>query len=135
MFTDEQEVALKGYVLRASDIYFGVTPKEVRKIVVDFAVKLNVRFPIAWRSSEMAGEDWFTAFMKRHPRLSIRRPQATSLARCIGFNRETVAAFFCLLKSVLDKNKFQAHQIWNMDETGMSTTHHPRKIVSRRGFK
>ena len=59
-------------LLKASDIYIGLSSREVRR----FASKRN--FPPTWAKCEMAGADWFTGFLKRHPSLSKRKPQATS---------------------------------------------------------
>jgi hypothetical protein len=49
--------------------------------------------PDSWSKNKKAGPDWFTAFIKRHQELSIRKPQPTSLARATAFNRTTVAEF------------------------------------------
>lgn len=66
----------------------------------------------------MAGRDWFTQFMHRHQDLSIRAPQATSLARAIAFNRHIVAEFFDKLGYLMNKHKFPPELIFNFDECG-----------------
>lgn len=50
--------------------------------------------PAGWRDNCMAGKDWMYGFMKRHENLSLRAPEATSIARAQGFNREAVGQFF-----------------------------------------
>ena len=54
----------------------GLTTAEVRRLVFDFALKMNIphRFN---NENKMAGLDWLSGFLLRHPELTIRKPQAT----------------------------------------------------------
>ncbi|XP_046972346.1 uncharacterized protein LOC124539067 [Vanessa cardui] len=83
----------------------------------------------------MAGEVWLRSFMKRHPVLSLRLPQPTSIARATSFNRINVQLYFQNYTSVVDKYKLQAKDIWNVDETGITTVQKPDRVIARRGQK
>ena len=55
--------------------------------------------------------------------------------RVSGFNPTTVNQFFDNLTVVLQRNKFGPGDIWNADETGITTVQKPRRIVAKRGMK
>lgn len=135
MFTLEQEFLLSEYLKTAADVYFGLSSKEVRKFAYQYAKANLIKIPESWKENEMAGPDWFYYFMKRHPSLSLRTPEATSLARATSFNKTNVSRFFALLKSVLEKYKFEPQDIYNIDETGITTVQKPDRVVARKGFK
>lgn len=83
----------------------------------------------------MAGEDWVSGFLKRNQNISLRKPEATSLSRVVGFNKTDVDLFFGNLNQVMTANKFLSNRIYNMDETGISTVQKPGKILGPKGQK
>ncbi|KAJ8966940.1 hypothetical protein NQ314_003217 [Rhamnusium bicolor] len=50
VFTSEQETQLSDYVKKAANIYFGLSPKEVRRMAFVFASSLNLRMPQNWKN-------------------------------------------------------------------------------------
>jgi len=135
VFNDLQEATLERYLLNASFIYFGLTPKDVRRLAFECAERFGITMPQSWTQNGCAGVDWFELFMRRHPNLSIRTPEATSLSRATSFNRTNVGLFFSKLGEVMDRCKFDPNDIWNVDETGITTVQKPSKTVGAKGVK
>ena len=135
IFSEAQESEIESYIKKAADIYFGLSPKDVRVSAFQCAEKFNIKMPSTWEEKECAGSDWLNGFLKRHPSLSIRVPEPTSLARVTSFNRENVKNFFYKLAEVMDRYKFMPNDIWNVDETGVSTVQKPNKVVALKGVK
>jgi hypothetical protein len=94
VITDAEEENLENCLKRASDIYCGLTAREVRKFAFESAVTLNIQFPQRWKDMKMAGAELFTKFLKRHKTLSVRKPEAASISRASSFNKTEVSAFF-----------------------------------------
>lgn len=109
--------------------------KDVRKLAYEFALKLNLKLPPYWTKHELAGADWFSNFLKRNNTLSIRQPEAISISRTMNFNPMNVTLFMDKYESVLVKYKFDTHEVYNLDETGITTVQNPGKIVAQKGKK
>ncbi|CAF4872085.1 unnamed protein product [Pieris macdunnoughi] len=135
VFSKEQEEELSKYIIRCADIYFGLATKEVRKLAFELTTKYNIKRPATWVENNMAGEEWFRSFMNRNPSLSVRVAQATSLSRATSFNKTNVEAFYDNLQTVLDRHTYEPQDIYNVDETGVTTVQRPDKVVARRGIR
>jgi hypothetical protein len=59
--------------------------------------------------------------MKCQADLSVRRPQATSVARVLSFTRKAASRLLELLKQLMEQHKFSRDRIYNCDETRIST--------------
>ncbi|XP_011860377.1 PREDICTED: tigger transposable element-derived protein 6-like, partial [Vollenhovia emeryi] len=128
----EMEEILAQHLVNLESCFFGLTATEFRKLAFELAEKFQLphRFN---KEKKIAGKKWYYRFMKEHPTLSLRVPEPTSMARSKGFNKERVNEFFDKYEEILDRYKFAAHQIYNMDETALSTVHKPSKVVAQKG--
>lgn len=136
IFTHTQEELLVEYVKKAAAIYHGVTFAALKSLAHDFARANNVKTPESWVENDKAGDGWTQSFMKRHSELSLRVPEATSLKRMSNFNKENVSEFFNNLEDVLSRDGgFGPGQIWNIDETGLTTVQKPTRIIAQKGAK
>ncbi|KAB0790097.1 hypothetical protein PPYR_15584 [Photinus pyralis] len=135
IFTDNQEVELANYAADSAKLYFGLTTKDLRQLAYQFAVTNGIPVNQVWKDNHMASKDWLLGFLKRNKDLSIREPEATSLSRATAFNRHNVNLFFNNLGSVYEKYKFEFHNVYNVDETGLTTVQKPSKVIAKRGTK
>ena len=106
----------------------------MRHIAFELANKSGLSHPFNM-DNQSAGKDWLWGFLNRHQDLSIRSPTGTSLNRIRGFTRESVAGFFDVLRGILERNAFTPLNIWNMDETGVSSVVSPSNVIATKGVR
>ena len=128
----ELEKQLADHILHMEAMFYGFNTQSVRRLAYQIADINNIphRFN---KEKQIAGKEWLSGFLKRHPQISVRSPQATSLARASGFNRARVNAFFDLLEKLVDQHGLTADRIYNADEKGLTAVHKPGKILARKG--
>lgn len=134
IFSNDEELLLVDYITRSANIHYGLSIALTRRLAYEFAVANNKKILPNWEKEKMAGEDWLMQFRKRH-RLSLRTPEQTSLSRATSFNRTNVKAFFDNLAAVKTKFRFGPQDIYNLDETGLTTVHKPPKVLAVKGKK
>jgi len=95
---DEDE--LVSVIINMEKRLFGLTKMDIRRLAYRYCEVNNIKHNFSPKT-ECAGEDWMIGFLKNHPELSLRKPEATSLARAGGFNKEKVSRFFDAYESVI----------------------------------
>ncbi|GLV46268.1 hypothetical protein CBL_12345 [Carabus blaptoides fortunei] len=84
----------------------------------------------------MAVWDWLKSFMKGHPTLCLRTPEATSSARAQAFNPDQIYKYFDSLDTLLSNTNIGPENIWIVDESGFSIVlSKPLKIIATKGRK
>ena len=130
----EQEEHVVQYAITIAQMFYGLPVQEFRRVVYSYAVACGSQaIPEAWEREKAATYDWYRAFMRRHPKLTLKAPEGMSIARITAFNRVNVDVFFKAYTSAVEKYGFQPHQIYNLDESALSTVMKPVKVVCARG--
>jgi transposase len=134
--TENQELELVDLIKMMADRLYGLSPKVVREVVYNYCEVNHIEHRFN-REKKTAGIDWLTGFLHRHPTLSVRVAEATSMQRAVGFNEAKVKRFFdelkCLLFDNNGKHTIPSCNIFNVDETGYTVCHKPGKVLSTRG--
>lgn len=135
VFTPEQEKHLVDTILYHEFQLYGLTTQEIREIAFQLAIKFNLNHNFNM-NLELAGKDWLIGFLQRHPELSLRKPEHTSKARAQGFNEKSVSEFYNLLEKTVQQHNITPDNIYNVDETPVSTV--PKKtakVLAAKGQK
>ena len=127
------EEQLISHILDMQARFFGLSGDDVRQVAYELAVLNKIEHPFDVGKGK-AGRKWLQCFISRHPQLAIRKPEATSISRAVGFNRAQVGRFFDILRQQLHHG-YNKRNIWNVDESGITSVHVPRKIVAKCGLK
>ncbi|XP_033939801.1 uncharacterized protein [Pseudochaenichthys georgianus] len=114
----------RGFPLRLDDI---------RTLAFQFAEKKGIKgFS---QITKKAGYRWFQGFLRRNPKLSMRKPEALSAARAAGFNPTVVNKWFEKYKDTIETLglKNVPGHIWNCDETGLQDHFLSTRVVAEVG--
>ena len=76
-------------------MFHGLGCKAVRILAYEYATRLGINVPDSWNCGKISGRDWMSGFMSRHKNLSLRSPEATSIARAHGFNKKSCGSILC----------------------------------------
>ena len=98
----------------------------VRVLVFEYC-KRNEIDNLFSKETKVAGEDFVRDFLKRHKYLALRKPQGVPLNRVFSLNKEAVKRNFDNLEILLHEHHFEPHQIYNCDETGITTALPPKQ--------
>lgn len=102
IFNPQMEADLAAHIKALSDQYHGLSPDKVRVLALEFALLNGIVVPTSWIANGKAGREWLSAFSQRN-HLSLRKPEATSLARATAFNKHNVGQFFDKLAALYDR--------------------------------
>lgn len=134
VFTYEMERELVEHIKLLETRFFGFTRKEVLELAYQFADVNNIPHNFN-NEKKMAGKEWLAGFRRRHPDISLRKPEATSAARAQAFNKPQVALFYNTYQDIIQSNNISPHRLYNVDESALSTVQRPQKVFATTGRK
>lgn len=134
VFSNELENMLADYVIKLSNLFYGLTANSIRKVAYEYAVSNNIKNNFN-SNKEICGQEWLYGFLKRHPQLSLRKPEATSKNRVLAFNRADMDVLYDNVATLMEKYNFRPDRIYNVDETGITTVHKPSRVLAPKGRK
>ena len=128
------EDTLAEYLIQMSEMGFGLRRETVMEMAYEIAEKTGRKHPF---KNDTAGRAWFEGFQRRHPKLTMRKPQPLSYCRAASANQETINDFFGKLGAMYGRLNLisKPMQIYNADETGISIVHKPGKVVAELGHR
>ena len=85
-----KKVVLKEYLIKLFKMFHGLSTLQVRQLAYKFAIQKSKVLPSNWIKNEAAGEDWVKGFRNRHKHISLRQPEAISIARATAFNKHNM---------------------------------------------
>ena len=132
VLSHEQEKELEELIIKIDTAFYAVSINDIRTLVFDYCKKNNIANNFN-SVNGMAGRDFVSGFLKRHPKLSLRKPEAVSHNCVFGLNKTSVNLYFDNLKTVLEHHDFQRHQIFNCDESSLTCVQNPVKVLAPKG--
>ena len=125
----EVESAIADKIKEAGKMGFGITRAQLCFKVARLVSSMKLSTPFR---NGVPGKDWVDGFRRRHPDVSLRTPTPLNNVRARMLNPEVTRRYFNALEETLNsldlKNKPQL--VWNIDETNVSLTHKPCKVLA-----
>ncbi|KAK3910370.1 ARS-binding protein 1 [Frankliniella fusca] len=139
IFPKDLEEEIAQYCMEVARMGYGLSVRQARELAFEIADRNRekLKIPPSWDTANIAGIEWFHGFQKRHPNISIRVPEACSIARAMAFNETNVNIFFNKLSEVRQRHAsfMDGSRVYNLDETNTSTVQNVRKILSPKGVR
>ena len=134
VLTREEEEELVEWALKMADIGYGQTRRQICeavKRILDHTKRSN---PF---TENRPGKDWWYGFLRRHPKVAMRQPQALQASRASACTAEVLDKWFhefeqfLLQHDLLDK----PNCIWNCDESGFPLCPKSGKVLAPQGAR
>ena len=133
VFSEQEENELETVIKDMAGRGFPLTENNIRNLAHQYAAKNGIE-GLSSKNGQ-AGWYWLKGFLRRHPTISVKSPEALSSYRASGMNRQVVGKWFEDYKSLLESKGIidVPSHIWNLDESGVQDTFKPKHAVGEKG--
>ena len=133
VFSEQEENELEAVIKDMAQRGFPLTENNIRDLAHQYAARNGVE-GLSSKNGQ-AGWYWLKGFLRRHPTISVKSPEALSSYRASGMNKQVVEKWFEDYKSLLESKGIidVPSHIWNLDESGIQDTFRPKHAVGEKG--
>lgn len=76
---------------------YGKSTKDFRQLDFEISLINNKAVPESWKIFNKAGVDWMQGFLKRHPQVRIRQPEARAVCPDLRPSTDTMLEFVMIM--------------------------------------
>ena len=129
VLSSSEEDSLVQWILHMADIGYGRTREQVCLIVKKILDKDGRANPF---TDNYPGKDWWYAFLRRHPQLSVRLPESLQLARASSCTPAVLDKWYKEFEEFTKFHNLQENpqRIWNADESGFPLCPKTSRVIA-----
>ena len=133
IFSAAAEQELADICIEMAKRGFPLTEKDVRSLAYEYAAR-NVISGFSQKKGT-AGYYWLKGFLRRHPELSVKKPEGLSSYRASGMNIPVISKWFADYRQLLEDCEITdlGSHIWNLDESGFQDFFVPNRAIGEVG--
>lgn len=90
IINEEEESSWVDYIILCSKMCYGKSTKDFRELAFEISQINNKVVPESWQIYNKAGVDWMQGFLKRHPLVRIRQPEARAVCPDLRHSTDTM---------------------------------------------
>ena len=122
------------WIIKMAEIGYGQCRQQVTTMVKKILDTHNRPNPFP---DIILGKDWWYAFLRRHPEISLCTPQALEACRAKACTPRAINSWYMDFEQFLLTHSLieQPSKIWNCDESGFSLCPKSAKILAPCGTK
>lgn len=125
-----QELELKDYLWECTEIFFGFSLTELRRLSFEYIKERNWSCHSSWEEKSIVGEDWFRSFLKRHPTAATISAEFRSLS----YKTNCSKSVFTNLRTITGENNITKDNIYNMMDIQVFPVRKPNQDGADPGF-